>query len=237
MNSDEKCQLPFLPPKEIIYRDDRHFLQLRPLVEEDAYITHQAVMESLPELITFMDWAHGELSIECQRERIKKCFSEYLLGLDYDFVGLDAKSGEIILFTGLRKAFCKNSKSLEIGYWTRTKHHNRGYATLATRLLIIAAFELFQADRLVIGCNRANEASRRVIEKCGFKFESAIRNYFNKPSEEMVRNGFHPERTYLQYALVSEDLEELPWYLHVKSHMSVVPFTAHIPHMVPSLTY
>lgn len=228
MEAEDSYCLPFLPPKEIHYDDDLVSLLIRPLVEDDAFLTHLAVMESLPHLLTFMDWAHGELSVESQRERIKKCFSEYLLGIDYDFVVFDKVSEEPLLFAGLRKALCKNSKSLEIGYWTLAKHRNRGFATLVTELLIISAFELFQADRLVIGCNIANLASKRVIEKCGFKFESAIRNYFNKPNEDMLQNGYHPERTYLQYSLISEDLCDLPWYEKIKSNMSVIPFTTGI---------
>jgi len=76
-------------------------------------------------------------------------------------------------------------------------------------------------DRVEIGCNKANNKSKRVIEKCEFVFEGEIRNYFSKPTETMLINAYAPERTYLAYGLVNEDLPKISWYSEINKHIKI----------------
>lgn len=58
----------------------------------------------------------------------------------------------------------------EIGYWIGEQHWGRGYATEASRALIDHAFTETEIDALSASCRIQHQASRRVIEKCGFQW-------------------------------------------------------------------
>lgn len=58
----------------------------------------------------------------------------------------------------------------EIGYWIGEQHWRQGFATEASRALIDHAFSETEIDALSASCRIHNEASRRVIEKCGFQW-------------------------------------------------------------------
>lgn len=117
----------------------------------------------------------------------------------------------------------QNSKSLEIGYWTHIDHCGKGLATVVSRILIVAAFEFMKADRVAVRCKKENIASQKVIERCGFRFEGEIRNYFNSPTKMMIDNGLLPERNCLQYALIPEDVQTLNWYSSIRAKLDFVP--------------
>lgn len=55
---------------------------------------------------------------------------------------------------------------LEIGYITDSRHAGNGYATLATQTMVAVDFPLY--DRIFAEVVEGNDASLRVLEKCGF---------------------------------------------------------------------
>jgi RimJ/RimL family protein N-acetyltransferase len=59
-----------------------------------------------------------------------------------------------------------------VGYWVGEEYWGRGYATEAVRALIDHAFSETDAEALAASCRIKNDASRRVIEKCGFQWTS-----------------------------------------------------------------
>jgi RimJ/RimL family protein N-acetyltransferase len=209
------------PPNEIIYKSNDISLLIKPLDEKNAEDIFTAVRATIDNLLPFMDWAHYENSIEGQRERLKKTREEYFQGKEYELAVFDHKTGEFLMASGWHKGKNRNNKSLEIGYWTCLKHCNKGLATMVTQILVVVGFDFMGSDRIEVGCNKQNVASRRVIEKCGFKFEGEISNYFNEPTAQMIQNGYSTERTYLQYVLLPKDRENLAWYEAIKEKIEV----------------
>lgn len=61
----------------------------------------------------------------------------------------------------------------EIGYWLGTPYWGCGYATEGVRALVDMAFTHSEADALVASVRVVNPASRRVLEKCGFRSDGA----------------------------------------------------------------
>ncbi|MCT8999232.1 GNAT family N-acetyltransferase [Chelativorans intermedius] len=59
---------------------------------------------------------------------------------------------------------------LELGYWIGEPYWGRGYATEAAHALVDLAFRATDVDRLNVSCRVINDASRRVIHKCGFQY-------------------------------------------------------------------
>lgn len=209
-----------LSPTKILYNDGNVSLVIRPLQKGDASILNTAVQESLDNLLPFMDWAHGELSEKNQFNRIISSNQNYLKGSEYDFAVYDS-SGNFLISASWHPSRTRNKKCFEIGYWTHTKHCKKGFATLVTKILTFVAFEFMKCDRVEIGCNKANDLSKKVIEKCEFIFEGEIRNYFSKPSEKMLINGYSSERTYLLYGLTNEDLSEISWYPEINKYIKI----------------
>ena len=60
--------------------------------------------------------------------------------------------------------------SAELGYWLGVEHWGRGFATEAARGAIDFFFEEFGDDYLYSGARVTNQASRKVLEKCGFQW-------------------------------------------------------------------
>lgn len=58
----------------------------------------------------------------------------------------------------------------EIGYWIMPALHARGIATEAALAAMKFAFETLGLNKLTIGCLAENAGSKRVIEKCGFRY-------------------------------------------------------------------
>lgn len=74
------------------------------------------------------------------------------------------------------------ARKAEIGYRVATDCWGQGYATEAVRCLCRFAFTDLQIHRLYAEVVADNHASWRVLEKCGFQLEGALRDnvYFNQ---------------------------------------------------------
>ncbi|MGL4811464.1 MAG: GNAT family N-acetyltransferase, partial [Beijerinckiaceae bacterium] len=59
----------------------------------------------------------------------------------------------------------------ELGYWLGTDHWGKGLVTEAARAMIDAAFSLTAVSAVHAGVRVINPASRRVLEKCGFRHD------------------------------------------------------------------
>jgi RimJ/RimL family protein N-acetyltransferase len=57
----------------------------------------------------------------------------------------------------------------ELGYWLAPPLWNQGFMTEAALAVIRFGFEPLGLHKIVVKCFAENEASRRVIEKCGFR--------------------------------------------------------------------
>lgn len=64
--------------------------------------------------------------------------------------------------------------SLSVGYELRRDQWGRGYMTEALAAMITYAFEKKKVDVLAVSHYADNERSKRVIEKCGFRFEGIV---------------------------------------------------------------
>lgn len=63
----------------------------------------------------------------------------------------------------------------ELGYYVAPDHHGEGYATAASRLLLRYAFRERGLHRVTAHAFAPNQASRRVLEKVGFREEGRLR--------------------------------------------------------------
>lgn len=64
-----------------------------------------------------------------------------------------------------------------LGYWTGERHARQGYMREALLALVAHAFSEIGISRLEAACLPDNQASRGLLEKCGFKYEGVAQAY------------------------------------------------------------
>jgi len=102
--------------------------------------------------------------------------------------------GEITYFKGLWYM-----PGYEVGYQIyRNEDRGKGYTTEALRIFTAYIFESKKINRLEIELTAGNIASRKVAEKCGFKFEG------------LKRQAIYEKGEYLDVELLSLIREECP---------------------------
>lgn len=209
-----------LPPEKIEYKD---LFVLRPIEPADVPQIAGALEASLRDLQPFMSWSHYLQGERFFLERVLNQRANYFKGVDYELGLFEKSSGEFLVYTGFYPTARINPNCLEIGFWTSSKHKDRGFATLATQMQIALIFEFFVADRIEITTNVDNRASRRVIEKCGFKLEGEMRNYYPVGTPQMYTNNYTHERRTLLFSLIPQDKAGLGWYSQMVEDLTLFP--------------
>jgi RimJ/RimL family protein N-acetyltransferase len=147
---------------------------IRPCSADDAPAMHEAVRESLAELIPWMPWCHPEYSVRDARAWLRtqvQAFNERKW-FEFTIVGPD---GRYLGQCGLNQ-FDELNRRCNLGYWVRTSATRRGVATRAVGLLRGWAFENTALVRLEIVIASANQGSLRVAEKSGALREGVHRH-------------------------------------------------------------
>ncbi len=116
------------------------------------------------------------------------CYDEHLTG--------DARLvGQITVGNIVRRAFC----SAYVGYWVDGRYAGRGITPTALALVTDHAFNHAGLHRIEVNIRPENRASRRVVEKLGFRQEALHRRYLHIDGDW---------RDHLGYALTVEDVQE-----------------------------
>jgi len=76
--------------------------------------------------------------------------------------------------------------SIELGYFVVRASTGKGFATEAARATLRYAFEYLQVSRVDLQCRADNEASQRVAERCGFRYEGRQRLRHRKKDGALV---------------------------------------------------
>ena len=95
-------------------------------------------------------------------------------GEGYHFGIEDPATGDIIGGIGL-EVISKKHHCVETGYWLSRKYRGRGIASEAVRLALWFGFKQLKQVRIQAHVMNGNDASVRVLEKCGFKYEGTER--------------------------------------------------------------
>jgi RimJ/RimL family protein N-acetyltransferase len=95
------------------------------------------------------------------------------------FAVVDGADGS---FAGLALAFDidREGRQLELGYVVSPHARGRGVATQALQLLTEWAFSELDALRIALWISASNEASKRVAERVGYRYEGTLRSFHFK---------------------------------------------------------
>lgn len=150
-------------------------LILRPWDESDAETLYQYAKD--PEVGPIAGWP-PHTSVENSREIIRNVLAvpgTYAVCLKDDNKAI----GSVGLLIGDKSNIAGLSNSeAEIGYWIGVPFWGRGLIPEAVSYLMKYAFEILDMKRLWCGYFDGNIKSKRVQEKCGFRY---VRTHSNKP--------------------------------------------------------
>ncbi|MBI3049883.1 MAG: GNAT family N-acetyltransferase [Acidobacteria bacterium] len=147
---------------------------IRPCSADDAPAMHEAVRESLAELIPWMPWCHPEYSLQEARSWLRVQVQAFNERKWFEFAIVD-EDGRYLGQCGLNQ-FDDLNRRCNLGYWVRTRTAGRGVATRAVCLLREWAFAHTTLVRIEIVVASGNHPSLRVAEKAGAAREGLLRH-------------------------------------------------------------
>ena len=148
-------------------------LVLRPLAYADVPALFEAIDSSRAYLAAWLPWEHDIRSPDDLR-----VFVDRTLRMNADgeaHRALFEPDGRLAGHASIESAVAAQ-RSAELGYWVRADRAGRGYATEAVRALLEWGFRHLGLHRVAAFADVANAASRRVLEKTGFREEGVVRH-------------------------------------------------------------
>ena len=147
-------------------------LILRPWELSDAESLYKYARD--PRVGPIADWP-VHTSVENSREIIKK-----VLSAPETYAVVLKETNEPIGSAGLMIGIKSNIKlpetECEVGYWIGVPYWGQGLIPEAVRCLMKYAFTELKMHKLWCGCFEENTQSKRVMEKCGFKYHHTEEN-------------------------------------------------------------
>jgi ribosomal-protein-alanine N-acetyltransferase len=122
-------------------------------------------------------WPDDDLTRAAYRRRLTVYAREMELGHAWPFFILDPTGRTLfgaITLSNVRRGVAETGT---LGYWIGQPYAGRGLATAGVRAMAGFAFRSARLHRLEASCLPTNMASRRVLEKAGFRKEGEARAY------------------------------------------------------------
>ena len=98
----------------------------------------------------------------------------------------------------------KYNKANSLGFSLNEDYWNKGYMTEAVKLMIEYVFEKTMCEILEVGHHAENYGSKRVIEKCGFKYDGRFAMYKKLYDGRIIDADF--------YSMTKDDYERKKKY-------------------------
>ena len=87
------------------------------------------------------------------------------------------KDGQVVGGVTLSNLRRQPAQAATLGYWVGDVYARQGYMTEALTAVREHAFNALDLSRLEAACLPDNTASRRLLERCGFKYEGVAQAY------------------------------------------------------------
>ena len=139
---------------------------------------------SRSEATTYVSWATHK-TIEDTRKYLRYAINAWMLGTDYTYAIRLYGSNRLVGSIG-----CLNDAGkVQFGYILSPVFWNQGYATEAARLMVHSLEKLPEVHRIWTFIDADNQASARVLVKCGLTEEARLLKWYrfvnqdNKPKD------------------------------------------------------
>lgn len=155
-------------PEQII--GDR--VVVRPWRDSDAEPLFQLIVASRAHIRQWLPWADSHRTVADTRAYVRQSAANWAAREDMGLAILD-HGGQILGGTGLHPRDWR-VPAFEIGYWIGASHQGKGYVSEAVHLVTDLAFDVLQAQRVVIRCDARNVRSAAVARRCGYTHEGTF---------------------------------------------------------------
>lgn len=156
-------------------------LKLRPFVEADASALSALANDAdIARMVCTMPHPHAPLLAEGW---ILIQAANRARGRDAALAITDRSTGALMGAIGAHR---QSDGDYEVGYWLGRAFWGRGYASEALEALVSRMIEAFGPVRFTAGHFADNPASRRVLEKAGFRPTGAVERRFSLGREHKV---------------------------------------------------
>ena len=124
-------------------------------------------------------WSEVDLSPAVFRERLRRNRREAEAGTEFSFFIIRTDGPRELLCGGLTLSNIRRRAAMHanLGYWMSVDHAGRGIMSRAVNMLLPFVFTTLELRRLHAACLPTNAASRRVLEKNGFREEGFAEAY------------------------------------------------------------
>lgn len=124
-------------------------------------------------------WTEADLSRRVYASRLRRSREEVRSGSDYSFFIFVREQKREILVGGVTLSNVRRraAQFATLGYWMGRQYAGQGMMTEAVGALVPFVFDTLKLHRLHAACIPTNTASRRVLEKNGFKEEGFADHY------------------------------------------------------------
>jgi RimJ/RimL family protein N-acetyltransferase len=170
-------------------------LRLRAPRRGDSAPLHEAIEETLHELVPWLPWARPGHTRAETRRYLRAARAAWARRTSFEFAIELAASGTILGIVSLHRIdWLRHSAG--IGYWVRRSRFGQGFATEACDVVLAHAFDALRLNRVEALVALANKPSQRVVEKLGFTREGVARE------AELIDGEF---LDHYQYSLLDGD--------------------------------
>lgn len=124
-------------------------------------------------------WSEADLSHRAYSSRLKRGREEAKAGTDYSFFVFLRHEAREVLVGGLTLSNVRRraAQFVNLGYWMGREHAGKGLMTEAVGIIVPFVFDTLGLHRIHAAFLPDNTASRRVLEKNGFREEGFAENY------------------------------------------------------------
>jgi ribosomal-protein-serine acetyltransferase len=150
-----------------------HF-RLRAPKRGDAVLLHDAIAETLPDLVPWLPWARPDHGRAETRRYLRAARAAWSRRTAFEFLIEDRKTGQLCGVTSLHRIDWLRACA-GLGYWVRRSAWNRGVATEAANAALLHGIGSLRLHRVEALVALENKASQRVVEKLGFTREGVAR--------------------------------------------------------------
>lgn len=177
-------------------------LVLRPVEDDDADDIFEIASDA--ETAKYTSWDAHKM-VEDSKTLIRFIKKRYSLNKPSNWAVILKSENKLIGLCGFVSGFAINSRA-EMAFVISKAYRKKGYASEAVCETINFGFLKADLNRIEAFCDADNTASKRVLEKCGLKFEGLLRQYVRKNGEL---------RDMKCYAVLAKDM---PLNFTVKKH-------------------
>ncbi len=122
-------------------------------------------------------WSRDHLTSRAFRNRVVWAERAIRQGEAFPLFLFRQKDGQVVGGVTLSNIRRQPAQAATLGYWVGEAYAMRGYMTEALTVVRDHAFSALDLSRLEAACLPDNTASRRLLERCGFRYEGVAQAY------------------------------------------------------------